>query len=341
MSSEVRVEGVVSEFRLVNPHSYIYFSVENEEGVVEPWRCEMAGGTPLRRAGLTDDTFTPGEAIVLTGNPALREDRVCYMQEIELQSGVRVDRAGGTSHQTSEPLAEEFAQSVKLTYRDIDPERGLYDHWVALRIPGSMGRPSLAASDIDGIERSTLPLPTPVPDVVHTAVGLQASDAFEFAFDMPALRCESNIIGGMYHNSLPNKFELVESDLLKITTGYMDLERLIYLDGVHPENPQRSLLGHSIGRWEGETLVVDTVGIRQTALFPAPNDAVMNSDQLHIVERFTIDPDFDHLVVEYWAEDPLYWESPIRGVYRLVRSPIAYERYECVELSGQNNLQSP
>jgi hypothetical protein len=63
--------------------------------------------------------------------------------------------------------------------------------------------------------------------------------------------------------------------------------RRIYTDGrAHPADPEPTFHGHSIGHWEGQTLVVDTVGVLPEA-YIAPSEAVglPNNGDLHIVER--------------------------------------------------------
>ena len=68
----------------------------------------------------------------------------------------------------------------------------------------------------------------------------------------------------------------------------------------------RATAGHSIGRWEGDTLVVDTVGFAHGVLVPPTR----NSDKLHVVERFTLDTETFALKREYTAEDPVYLAAP-------------------------------
>jgi hypothetical protein len=61
--------------------------------------------------------------------------------------------------------------------------------------------------------------------------------------------------------------------------------RQIYTDGRdHPKNLQTTWMGHSIGRWEGDTLVVDIVGIKDSNWIDRMGHT--HSDQLHVVERF-------------------------------------------------------
>ena len=63
----------------------------------------------------------------------------------------------------------------------------------------------------------------------------------------------------------------------------MTVYRHIQLGGVHPEDPDPSYMGDSIGHWEGDTLVVDTVGLKTiTTLDPV---GLPHTEQLHVVER--------------------------------------------------------
>jgi hypothetical protein len=79
--------------------------------------------------------------------------------------------------------------------------------------------------------------------------------------------------------------------------------RAIYTDGRgHPEDLEPGIFGHSVGHWEGSTLMVDTIGIKTvTELGPG----LKHSDKLHIVERIAQPAnDPDTLIVETTMEDP-------------------------------------
>ena len=87
--------------------------------------------------------------------------------------------------------------------------------------------------------------------------------------------------------------------------------RVIFLDGrPHPpaDELEPTFYGHSVGRWEGDTLVIDTVGIKDTVPLQA---GMTHSDKLHIVERLYLAKDNpDTLVVDMVAEDPLALQKP-------------------------------
>ncbi len=89
--------------------------------------------------------------------------------------------------------------------------------------------------------------------------------------------------------------------------------RIVYLDGRgHPEDFDPSYVGHSIGHWEGDTLVVDVVGLNDDTWLGSgtvgPKYAMMHSDKMHVVERWTRTGN----VVTYEAtvEDPVMFTKP-------------------------------
>ena len=89
---------------------------------------------------------------------------------------------------------------------------------------------------------------------------------------------------------------------------YMGQTRRIYTDGRgHPADLEPSYNGHSIGHWEGDTLVVDTVGLREDR--PIDQSGLTHSAKLHIVERIRlVGP--DHLQSVYTMTDPEMLTKP-------------------------------
>ncbi|WP_428101105.1 cytochrome D1 domain-containing protein [Candidatus Rariloculus sp.] len=95
--------------------------------------------------------------------------------------------------------------------------------------------------------------------------------------------------------------------------------RRIFMDGRgHPEPLYPSVMGHSIGRWEGATLVVETAGLREGWFRP---EGVPYTEQARVVERYTLNPAGDEIMVELVLSDPVYYTEPIEVTRRLTLMP--------------------
>ena len=91
--------------------------------------------------------------------------------------------------------------------------------------------------------------------------------------------------------------------------------RTIYTDGrSHPKNLEPTYYGHSIGRWEGDTLVVDTVGYNEG--FWIDRGVAPHTDQLHTIEKFTR-TDFNTIRYEVTIDDPGAYTKPWGGTSNL------------------------
>ncbi|HEY7389558.1 MAG TPA: hypothetical protein VH640_13675 [Bryobacteraceae bacterium] len=107
--------------------------------------------------------------------------------------------------------------------------------------------------------------------------------------------------------AVPYQFELVESaHSLAILNGYPGTFRIIPTDGgPHPPDPDPTWMGDSIGHWEGDTLVVDSVGFNEKTEILGYH----HTDKLHIIERFSR-PDYNTLRYEATMEDPNVFAKP-------------------------------
>ena len=90
--------------------------------------------------------------------------------------------------------------------------------------------------------------------------------------------------------------------------GNIHTYRQIFLDGrKHPDDPDPTWYGHSTGKWEGDTLVVDTVGFNDKFWFDFAGHP--HTPKLHITERFRR-PDYSHLDFEVVIDDPGAYTKP-------------------------------
>src|SRR6202140_2141714 len=85
--------------------------------------------------------------------------------------------------------------------------------------------------------------------------------------------------------------------------------RTIPVDGRgHAKDVEPSFFGEGIGKWEGDTLVIDSIGFKDKLSW-IDDDAHPHSDAMHVVERWSR-PDADHLAHELWVEDPKFYTKP-------------------------------
>ncbi len=103
--------------------------------------------------------------------------------------------------------------------------------------------------------------------------------------------------------------------------------RIIKLEGAHHDGTVRDWLGDSVGRWEGDTLVVETKNFREfTGLYGG-------DENLHLVERFTLTKD-GHMLYDFTVNDPTAWTAPWSGEYVWKREGEGSEKvyeYACHE----------
>ena len=154
--------------------------------------------------------------------------------------------------------------------------------------------------------------------------GKKAIEGFDgSSTDNPRLRCEpTNILFDWTFEEDINRITQSVSEI-KMLYGSMGIERTIHLDMLkHPTTIAATLAGHSIGHWENDVLVVDTVGFKPGIL--TADGRVPHSDQLHVVERFTLDPKKLALTRTYIADDPLYFVGEYRGGDTVFISDLPY-----------------
>ena len=130
---------------------------------------------------------------------------------------------------------------------------------------------------------------------------------------------------------LPFPFQIVQSaDVILIAYEYASATRTIYMNGTS-EAPIDSWMGHSNGRWEGDTLVVDVTGLNDQTWFDRAGN--FHSDALHVVERYTR-IGADAIWYEATVEDPKVFTRPWKmsmPLYRRLEKNMQLLEFKCVE----------
>ena len=105
------------------------------------------------------------------------------------------------------------------------------------------------------------------------------------------------------------------------------LPRRIYMNESLPQDPDPLYLGYSVAHWDGNALVIDTVGFNDSTLLD--NAGLPHSDALHLTERYELAPDGAHLRAHFTIDDPMTFTKTWTARAEFVRKP-GYELREDV-----------
>ena len=197
-------------------------------------------------------------------------------------------------------------------------------------------KPSAAGGDITGVwmvqPAYYLGQPLkPAPMLTASALDLRkrraAATAAGYVRSAGNMLCQGG--GGPALSMIRSPFEVMQG-FGRLTfifeTETFNQPRTVYLnEKTQPDNIYPSENGHSIGHWEGKTLVVDTVGFNGRSSFPG---GVRASDKAHIVERLSVSKDGKVLTDEITMTDPANLAQPWTTTLKYDREPDTEERFE-------------
>jgi hypothetical protein len=353
LNKDIEITGAITDLKFVNPHSWLHVDVMAADGTVTPWKCEMRSATVLKRSGWTQDMFVKGQQVTISGSPDRHDPHACYLGTITFADGTSMDRYGQRQLTTQAPTVE---RPERLPNGDpningdwageqrvMTDRRGISGTLVPLStadnyrpgdvpaggraFPGARGTPESLAEDAI---RAAWTRPSPVE---RTEAGLRAAQGFDpSSADNPRLRCApTNILFDWTFETFTNRITQDEN-AIRIQYGAIGIDRTIHLNETeHPADIEPSVNGHSIGRWENDVLIVDTVGFAPGVL--SADTATLHSGALHVVERFTLDRERGALRRDYVATDPEYFVGEYRGSDVVFPADLPYETPTCSDLS--------
>ena len=135
--------------------------------------------------------------------------------------------------------------------------------------------------------------------------------------------------GFLLYPILPIYFIQMPKEIVVISQEY-ELTRHIYLGVAHSQPATPSFFGESVGYYEGDTLVVDTIGLNDKTY--VDNYRTPHSDRLHVVERFRLIDGGKTLEVDVHVEDPGAFTTAWDAIQRYIRVALpAYQEHTCAE----------
>ena len=330
----VEIEGTLTRLDFVNPHAYVYFDVVRD-GKVVAMKCEMRGATVLRRSGWSPEMFVKGVAIKVTGYPHRDDPTACSAMTMTLGRAPALVRY--------QQLNAKSATPAKRPAR-VNGKPNLAGDWaqeqqVLANPPG--GRVGLVPiSQADAINAGKVPMPAgPAgwfpPPVTLTAAGRVAQEALRKrpTSEDPRLTCQiTSILFDWVFDGTINRITQTANTIRLEYGASPGLTRTVQMNmTAHPANVKPSRAGHSIGRWDGDTLVVDTVGFLPGSLA----GTLPHSSSLHVVERFTLNPTTLELTRGIVVEDPVYFADKYADSDSVLPADAPFRVEACKELAPE------
>ena len=328
LSKSVTFTGTLTKIEFINPHSWLYFEVKEADGKVSKHRCEMRSAHVLRRSGWTKELFPVGQQITVEAAPDRLDPASCYLNTIRFANGSHMDRYGQYVRAPEGGVQEVRGKLPTVAKareaRRPSGEPNISGDWAPEQVvmvdPRGAGGGLVPLSAIatakpgergGGARRGGGPPAGPrlYGGTELTALGEKAAAEFKRE-DNPRFSCQTTSITFDWTFDGPVNRITQSKDTIALQYGQMDLKRTIYLNQKeHPASVRPSRAGHSIGRWEGDVLMVDTARFLPGVL----NAPVRHGDKLHVVERFTLDPQTMKLTRTYTATDPDYLKGEYKG----------------------------
>jgi hypothetical protein len=273
--SEVIVEGTLAKIDWANPHVYLTVATPGPDGRRVLQQVESVSIASAQATGLKREFLTIGTPVVVRAHPNRRGSGFTVLgADITLSDGTLY--ALGSSGRSSRPPAATV------------PATGLAGNWAPKMTPLL---PTVQAWPLSDKARQVLA--AIMTGRTQLTVGCIALPP-PMLLQLPQMRTIE--VGA-------------DRIVMKIDADGVDATRTVHLDlREHPANVEPSLLGHSIGRWEGATLVIDTVAFMPNELgvgFGVPAGAGK-----HLLERLTLATDGLQLRYELTLEDPEYLAAP-------------------------------
>ena len=264
-TKEILIEGKVARFDWVNPHMYLVVETIGPDGKPALVEGEGVGITQALVDGLDRSALAPGTPVVMRANP----NRGGWGKQVRIMDVTTQD---GEVH----PF---YAANTRT--RVLTPAKSLEGHWAPNRAALGAGFGAMAR----------FPL-TPEARAAQTKL---AADGLCFVEPIPFLAVLDEL----------RTIEIGKDQVVMNFDNTGDhVDRIIHMTAQHPANVKPSRHGHSIGRWDGETLVIDTIEYE-----PNPSGLGINtpsSPGKHTVERLSLIPDHTRLRYEVTVEDPVY-----------------------------------
>jgi hypothetical protein len=308
------LSGVVTLVDWRNPHVHIYMNVRNNNDA-DNWAIELASPIDLQASGWTHESVKAGDAITVAGITARNGSRQLWANKITMTgSGKEVLNV------TPATLPALLATRPTPRWPDKQPRLGpsaggAQGYWGFPTATVLVENNAAIPMDQWGLLKNVADAKRVAP-MQPWALALYELRQRRFLQDDPTfINCKPP--GGPRQFQIPYGVQFVEDRdrqrIFVLIGGGNNNYRIIYLDGrghtgqVGGDDDNPLYYGRAVGKWEGESLVVDTRGFNEDFWFT--NGGLPHTEQLKLVEKFTRE-NFDTLKYEVTVDDPGAYTRP-------------------------------
>jgi hypothetical protein len=304
----IEVEGVLTEISWRNPHGRLGLDVSDEAGGTTHWSIETGSISVLRARGLESTFAKVGDRVRLAGEASVRSETAMYARQMLLPDGREVMLSIGiaprwTNAETGELLAPVVDERVASEARR--KADGIFRVWSTV-LDDPVSFPMFKGG---------------YPLTENGKRLLEQWDPSSAALN----DCTTKAMPLLMITPLPLEFVRDGADIV-IRFEEDDAVRRIYMGSATPPS-EHEFLGHSRGRWQGDTLVVETTHLQAGLFDPA---GVQQSEKIRLVERFTPEINGTRLDYRITIEDPdMFTEAFDLSRYFVWRPELLVNEYDC------------
>jgi len=309
------LEGEIMNLRWKNPHVVFTLKTSNAQGEEILYQIESHSLAIMRRNGVPADTLHDGDKVRIAGHPGRRVANAMFVQHVLLPSGEEI-----VLHPRFEPRWTDTVESTSTwmaTHDDAQNEHtGIFRVW---------------STSLRNVEEGLAYPETLNPAAAHeyplTPDARTILEAFDPLTDALTIDCQPKGMPAIMENPFP--IEFVEADgKIELHLEEYDTLRTIHMgdtDGDMEHTP--SLVGYSVGHWDGKTLVVQTDAMNYGHF---DSVGIPLSASARVTERYIPSDDGKRLGFEMTVVDLATFTEPVTLTKTWLGLPGAkVEPYEC------------
>jgi len=285
LEASSEISGTITDLRWINPHIRFTLESVNENNEIETWAVEAGSVNSLERNGIQRDELDAGSQVTVVGRPSRLGRPALYAAAIRILGGETVVLQGSFGEQQA-------AAAGLLADAAAGSQNGdIFRVWLRGRTYGD------PVNDIPyGL------------DLPYMAAAVAARESYDPLTDDTALECIPQGMPGIMDNPFPIEFSEQDGDIV-LRLEEWDTVRTIHMSaGADPASQPVTPLGYAVGRWEDETLVVETTRID----WPFFDDVgTPQSADVETVEHFWLNDDRTRLNYTITVTDPVTFAEPV------------------------------